>query len=103
MGTHIRLPIVDLHTGEGLPDSRTFFIPAAKWRARACLDVYGRTESFLPLSLFLSDISRESVRINEIIVHERNEERGAKFHPDNCHGAEKYKGYLVREHRCDLW
>lgn len=50
--------------GEGLPDSRTFFIPAAKWRARACL-VYGRVKrNHSSLSLRYLARKREDERNN---------------------------------------
>lgn len=99
MGAHIRLPTVDLHTGKGcqIPERFSFLPPNGELVLASTFTA--RSNGIVPP---LSGTLRESVGMNKIIIYEGQEERGGKFQPDNCHGAEKYKGYLVREHRCDL-
>lgn len=59
-------PTVDLHTGKGFPDSRTFFVHAAKWRARARLDVYGSVNPNRPSSLGYLERKREDEGNNHL-------------------------------------
>lgn len=94
-------PTVNLHTGKGcqIPERFSSLPPNGELVLASTFTV-GSNGTVLPP---LSGIPRENARMNEIIImYEGKEKRGAKFQPDNCHGAEKYRGYLVREHRCDL-